>query len=149
MSDSNEEFEEQIFDFVDFLKNLPAAERVRLDNVMATFQEEILAAQNSAESAEMLFAGASGRTVVKCLHFPREVLGADGPVILPSANPDVILGAVSDEFITNKVAEYTERFPDALARERRWEIYCNSLAIKIVEAAADEQQFDWDEILDS
>jgi len=146
MGDSDSEFEEQIFDFVKFLENLSDQDRRRLDHVMATFQEEIMAAQTSGESKELLFAGASGRYVVKCLHFPLEVLGDDGPVILPSANEQVILAAVSDEFITKKVAEYTERFPDPLARERRWEIYLNSLAIHIVETHEDQQSFDWQEI---
>lgn len=146
MGDNDHEFEDQIFDFVKFLENLSDQDRRRLDNVMATFQEEIIAAQTSSESKELLFAGASGRHVVKCLHFPLEVLGEDGPVILPSANEQVILAAVSDEFITKKVAEYTERFPDPLARERRWEIYLNSLAIKIVETHEDQQSFDWQEI---
>jgi hypothetical protein len=126
-----------------YLLSLPPEIQAKLAGVMELWKTEMLSPSGSEEK-EILFCGADGEKIIKCLHFPAEVLDyEDGPVLLPSANKKVVIGAVSDEMVVRKVAEYNELYPDALVRERRWEMYLNGIAVEIAEM--DHAQRGWDE----
>ena len=142
MTDENQEWPTEQ-DMVAYLMSLPADAQAKLANIMETWKTEMLAATDH-EQAELLFCGADGEKVIKCLHYRADVLGGEeGPILLPSSNPKVVVGAVSDELIIRKVAEYNELYPDPLTRERRWEMYLNSLAVRIAEL--DYETRGWDE----
>jgi len=103
---------------------------------------ELFEAGRGREAQELLFAGNVGTRIVKCLHFPYDVLGDFGPMLLLSANPEVVLGVVSDELISDKIVDMllglcsptdlsynqVEQYkdPDLLVTE--WQNYLKSLA---------------------
>ena len=144
MSDESQEFDwESLNEMFEFIEGLTDSQKEQLDRMAAAFQQEVDATQLEAEAKELLFVGGDGRRVIKMLHYPFEALREDGPVVFPSANPKVLIGAVSDELITRKIAEYTDRYTDEHARQRRWELYLNSLAVDLIEV--DSAQRGWDE----
>lgn len=102
----------------------------KIRDVVATLAEEIHA-EDEDEDSPLLFCGSDGKRVIKCLHFPEDVLGAAGPVLLPSAKPNVILAAYSDEFLHVKVEEIEYWYPDRNERDQQWELYLNGLGIEI------------------
>jgi len=134
-------------DLISWISSLSAEEQQRIIEFANLISSELMAAGSGGEEKELLFAGNVGSKVVKCLHFPLEVLGHTGPVALPSSNPKVLLGAVSDELVYRKVAEYTERYEDDFTRSQQWEAYLHGLAAEIVEMA-ENSEVDWDALLD-
>lgn len=144
MSDESQEFDwESLNEMFEFIEGLTNSQKEQLERMSAAFQQEVDATQLEAEAKELLFVGGDGDRVIKMLHYPFEALQADGPVVFPSANPRVLIGAVSDELITRKIAEYTEQYADDRARQRRWELYLNTLAVDLIEL--DAHQRGWDE----
>jgi len=129
------------------LEEMPADVREKLQNVLDLLRNELVFSATK-ETEELLFCGADKDKVVKCLHFPSEVLNwEDGPILLPSANPNVILGAVSNELVHRKVEEFSRRYEEGLERESRWEIYLNSIALRIAELHDQEGGFDFSDLL--
>lgn len=129
------------------LAEMPEETREKIANVLELLQTELMYSAQK-ETKELLFCGADAGRVVKCLHFPAEVLDyPDGPVLLPSSNPKVILGAVTDELIHRKISEYASRYDDLEEREARWEIYLNSVAIQIAELHDAEGGWDFNDLL--
>lgn len=116
-------------DLMEFLLGLPGEEREKLRDVISTMLQEVR--EISKEGSDVLFMGSDGSRVVKGLHFPRDVLGSDGPVILPSAFKNIIIGAYSDEFIAEQASEIEESIEDEVERQSAWEELMNSFAIQV------------------
>ena len=121
--------DEAINDLMEFLLTLPADEREKLRDVVSSMLVEIR--EIAKEGSDILFMGSDGRRVVKGLHFPREVLGSDGPVILPSAFKNIIIGAFSDEFVEEQALEIEETIDGDDERQAAWEELMNTFAIHI------------------
>lgn len=121
--------DEAINDLMEFLLGLPATEREKLRDVISTMLDEIR--EISKEGSDVLFMGSDGKRVVKGLHFPRDVLGSDGPVILPSAFKNIIIGAFSDEFVEEQARDIEETIEDENERQAAWEELMNTFAIHI------------------
>jgi hypothetical protein len=134
-------------DLISWISSLSAEEQRRVMEFANLISSELMAAGSGGEEKELLFAGNVGSKIIKCLHFPFEVLGEDGPLVLPSSNPKVILGAVSDELVYRKVAEYTDRYNDDFTRSQQWELYLHGVAAEIVEMS-ENTEVDWDVLLD-
>tara|TARA_Y100000758_G_scaffold262151_1_gene200664 strand:+ start:1636 stop:2076 length:441 start_codon:yes stop_codon:yes gene_type:complete len=124
-----------------FLQNLPGPESIKLKNLMDKLAEQMIETQ--ADGNDVLFCGSDGQTIIKAVHFPRSSLGADGPVILPSADSKVILAAFSDEFVQENLDEVRNVFQDLSVREHQWEQFLNGLAAKVSRAHAESGEFDW------
>ena len=82
---------------------------------------------------DLLFIGSDGKRVVKGFHYAREVLGEDGPVILPSSSPFVIIGAFSDEYIREGADEIESSYDTFEERQAAWEQQMAHYAILIAE----------------
>lgn len=121
--------EESMKELMEFLLSLPEDEREKLRDVLGTMLREVR--DISKEGSDILFMGSDGRRVVKGLHFPREVLGSDGPVILPSAFKNIIVGAFSDEFIEEQAREIEETIENDDERQAAWEDLMNTFAIHV------------------
>lgn len=116
-------------DLMEFLLSLPVSDREKLKDVVSMMLDEVR--EISKEGSDVLFMGSDGRRVVKGLHFPREVLGSDGPVILPSAFKNIIIGAFSDEFVEENARSIEEMIDDEGERQAAWEELMNTFAIHI------------------
>ena len=128
-----------------FLQSMPGPETIKLKNLMDKLAEQMIETQGDGN--DVLFCGSDGQTIIKAVHFPRSVLNEDGPVILPSADSNVILAAFSDEFVQSNLDEVRNVFSDKSVREHQWEQFLNSLAAKVSRAHAESQDFDWDTVL--
>lgn len=121
--------DESMNDLIEFLLSLPDTEREKLRDVVSTMLEEVR--EIAKEGSDVLFMGSDGKRVVKGLHFPREVLGSDGPVILPSAFKNIIIGAFSDEFVEEQARDIEETIENDDERQAAWEELMNTFAIHI------------------
>lgn len=121
--------DESLNDLMEFLLGLPADEREKLRDVVSTMLSEVR--EIAKEGSDVLFMGSDGRRVVKGLHYPREVLGGDGPVILPSAFKHIIIGAFSDEFVADQARDIEESIDDEDERQAAWEELMNTFAIHV------------------
>jgi hypothetical protein len=110
---------EDLEDFARFASSLNDSERKTLEELLSSLAGELV--EQMTPPKDLLFVGSDGKRVVKGLHYPREVLGEDGPVILPSASQFVILGAYSDEFIQREADEIAGLFDDYEERDDAWE----------------------------
>ena len=121
---------------------MPSHETEKLKGLMDKLAEQMIETQKDGN--DVLFCGSDGKTIIKAVHFPRSVLGEDGPVILPSADPKVILAAFADEFVQGSLDEVRNVFADLEVREHQWEQFLNSLAAKVSRKHAESEEFDWD-----
>ena len=121
--------DEALNDLMEFLLSLPGEEREKLRDVISTMLVEVR--EIAKEGSDVLFMGSDGKRVVKGLHYPREVLGSDGPVILPSAFKNIIIGAFSDEFVEEQATEIEETIDNDEERQAAWEELMNTLAIHV------------------
>lgn len=121
--------DEALNDLMEFLLSLPGEEREKLRDVISTMLVEVR--EIAKEGSDVLFMGSDGKRVVKGLHYPREVLGSDGPVILPSAFKNIIIGAFSDEFVEEQARDIEETIDNDEERQAAWEELMNTLAIHI------------------
>lgn len=115
--DDEEDFEDLV-KFAEFTAKLNDDERTTLAELLSSLAGELV--EQMSPPKDLLFVGSDGHRLVKCLHYPREVLGGDGPVILPSASEFVILGALSDEFIQRDADEIAGLFDDLEERDDAW-----------------------------
>lgn len=129
-----------------FLQGLPGPETDKLKNLLDTLAEQMVETQS--DGTDVLFCGSDGQTIIKALHFPRAMLNEDGPVILPSADSNVILAAFSDEFVQQNLDEVRNIFQDPSVREHQWEQFLNSLAVKVSRKHAESPEFNWDKVSD-
>ncbi|SVB48274.1 uncharacterized protein METZ01_LOCUS201128 [marine metagenome] len=137
-----EEIEQLRDEILKFLMALPGPETLKLKDLMDRLSSEMV--ETVADGNDVLFCGSDGKTIIKAVHFPRSVLGEDGPVILPSADPKVILAAFADEFVQGSLDEVRNVFADLEVREHQWEQFLNSLAAKVSRKHAESEEFDWD-----
>lgn len=137
-----EEIEGLRDEIMNFLMQLPGHETLKLKDLMSRLQDEMKEA--GGDGTDVLFCGSDGKTIIKAVHYPRSVLGEDGPVILPSADSKVILAAFSDEFVQGNLDEVRNVFADGEVREHQWEQFLNSLAAKVSRKHAESEEFDWD-----
>ena len=114
-------------DLLKFLQSLPAETQEHISAVLNTLISELM--ETDMKNDDVLFCGSNGKRVVKCMHYDRKLLGGvDGPVIFPSANPMVVIGAYSNEFIENKAAEFRTSYADSEDCEEQWHLFLNGLA---------------------
>lgn len=76
--------------------------------------------ESRKKGSDILFLGSDGKRLVKCLHVPREGLGADGPVLLPGVSKHIIVAAYSDEFIRSLADDLVAEFDTEAEREEEW-----------------------------
>ena len=137
-----EEIEELRDEILKFLMAMPGTQTLKLKDLMAKLGTEMVETQKDGN--DVLFCGSDGNTIIKAVHFPRSVLGEDGPVILPSADSKVILAAFADEFVQSNLDEVRNVFQDLEVREHQWEQFLNGLAVKVSRKFAETEKFDWD-----
>lgn len=137
-----EEIEQLRDEILKFLIALPGKQTLKLKDLMARLSTEMV--ETTTNGNDVLFCGSDGNTIIKAVHFPRSVLGEDGPVILPSADSKVILAAFADEFVQSNLDEVRNVFQDLEVREHQWEQFLNSLAAKVSRKHAESEEFDWD-----
>lgn len=137
-----EEIEGLRDEILNFLMQLPGHETLKLKDLMSRLHHEMQETQ--ADGNDVLFCGSDGKTIIKAVHYPRSVLGEDGPVILPSADSKVILAAFSDEFVQGSLDEVRNVFADGEVREHQWEQFLNGLAAQVSRKHAEAEEFDWD-----
>jgi len=117
-------------ELLEFLQSLPPEAQLHISSVLNTLISELMGA--SVKDDDVLFCGSNGKRVVKCMHYDRKLLGGvDGPVIFPSANPMVVIGAYSNEFIENKAAEFRMGSDDSEDCEQQWHHFLNELADEV------------------
>jgi hypothetical protein len=129
-------------DLISQISSLCPDEQRLIIELATLIRNELMHAGKGGEEKELLFAGNVGVKIVKCLHFPLEALGHVGPILLPSSNPNVYLGAVSNELVYRKVSEYTEQYTDDFIRSQKWEEYLHQLAVEIAELS-ENFEVDW------
>jgi len=137
-----QEIEQLRDEILKFLMALPGTQTLKLKDLMAKLSTEMI--ETRADGNDVLFCGSDGNTIIKAVHFPRAVLGEDGPVILPSADSKVILAAFADEFVQGNLDEVRNVFQDLEVREHQWEQFLNGLAAKVSRKHAESEEFDWD-----
>lgn len=130
---------------LEHLQSLPPSEVLKLQGILNLLVSEMTETQ--IVEHDVLFCGSNGQTVIKALHFPREVLGTDGPVILPSGTKHVLLAAYSNEFIQRNVDTTRNIFTDPEVCEVQWEMFLNGLAEEIAEKHGQDYRDEFDEIL--
>jgi len=120
-------------ELLEHLKSLPDVEVHKLNDVLSILVREMIETQRSEH--DVLFCGSNGTTIIKALHYPRNVLGdVDGPVLLPSADSKVLLAAYSNEYIQHNVDQTRNIFSDPEVCEIQWELFLNELAEEIHQA---------------
>jgi hypothetical protein len=117
------------------LKKMGAGAAGKFQEIITTLAAEMQA--ENPDDTEMLFCGSDGNFVVKGLHYPEDLLGDPGPVVFPSSNPLVVLGAYSDEYIRERSDEIRNLFEEPEDRERAWEKFLNECAIQLAAAASE------------
>lgn len=127
--------------FAEFTARMNDDERKTLSELLSSLAGELV--EQMTPPKDLLFVGSDGYRLVKCLHYPREVLGEDGPVILPSASEFVILGALSDEFIQHDADEIAGLFDDAEERDDAWYQLMTEYALTISEKFDDNPPEDY------
>lgn len=118
-----------------FIASMDPADRDRLRQNLNDLANDLLDHGREIERTEtpsdVLFIGSNGTQVVKGLHYSREVLGSDGPVILPSSSPSVIIGAYSDEFIHAEAEGISSRYDTYEEQSQAWEEQMAFYAVEI------------------
>jgi hypothetical protein len=137
---------EDLEEFARFAASLDNEERHTLDELLSSLATELVEQMTPPE--DLLFVGSDGKRVVKGLHYPREVLGEDGPVILPSASQFVILGAFSDEFIRSDADEIAGRFDSDDEREDAWQSLMANYAYSISKKFDDNPPEDYSRLFE-
>jgi len=122
--------------FLEILRDIPLDQRHNLKEVIDAFLLEVTDESDSdgGPRKDLLFIGSSGTHVVKCLHYPRDVLGGDGPVLLPTSSKFLIAGAYSDEFINDRANEIHDGYDSTEEKNDAWAQLMNEYAVDIVHA---------------
>jgi hypothetical protein len=122
--------------FLEILRETPLDQRHKLKETIDAFLLEVTSENDpdGGPQKDLLFIGSSGTHVVKCLHYPREVLGGDGPVLLPTSSKFIIAGAYSDEFINDRANEIHDSYSSTEDKNDAWAQLMNDYAVDIVHA---------------
>lgn len=122
----------EVLGVLGFLASMEPGERERLRELFEQMSNEIPRPPDMYEPtdvpSDLLFVGTDGRRVVKGFHYSREVLGQDGPVILPSSSEFVILGAFADEFVQETAYEIESSWDTYEEQSNAWEIQMANFA---------------------
>lgn len=122
-----------------FIANLSSNDRSRLRDAMDTLMNELTSKVDfdgefhTEVPKDLLFIGSDGKRVVKGFHYSREVLGEDGPVILVSSSPFVIIGAFSDEYVQQDAEDIDNCYDTFDEKQAAWEQQMANYAILIAE----------------
>lgn len=134
-----------------YLSAMSPEERDKLRESLNVMANELSMKEERFEKTEipsdLLFIGSDGNRVVKGLHYAREVLGGDGPVILPMSSPGVIIGAYSDEFIQSEAAEISETYETYEEQNQAWENRMAFFAMRIAKHYDQEKPESLDDFL--
>lgn len=135
--------------FLDMLRDIPLDQRHKLKEVMDAFLLEVTQENDpdGGPQGDLLFIGSSGTHVVKCLHYPRSVLGEDGPVLIPTSSRFIIAGAYSDEFINDRANEIHESYDSSEEKNDAWAQLMNEYAVDIVHAYEEQPPPSFDTLL--
>lgn len=116
---------EAILELLSLMSSLDAEERNQLRELFQDLATNMTARSETYEErqvpSDLLFVGTDGQRVVKGLHYSREALGEDGPIIFPSSSEFVIIGAFSDEFISRDADEISELYDTLDEKNEAWE----------------------------
>jgi hypothetical protein len=118
----------------------------QLQLVIAALIAELVLTPNKEQ--DVVFCGSNGQNVIKCVHYDRAVLGGDGPVILPSSNPLVTLGAISTQTVEKTVATFKNIYPDPKMCESHWQTFLDNMANDIADLAKTQTPARWEQLLD-
>ena len=91
---------------------------------------QLLATEFDEVADDVLFWGSDGVGVIVGLMYPREGLGADGPLVLPSSDESTVLVAFSLELLQERVRAIEGNYEDAAHRSFAWNQYLNRLAFE-------------------
>jgi|GEM_PF-1665354 len=122
--------------FLEILRGVPLDQRNNLKDVIDTFLLEVTGEEDpdGGPRKDVLFIGSSGSHVVKCLHYPRDVIGGDGPILLPTSSKFLIIGAYADEFINERANEIHQDYDTTEEQNDAWTQLMNAYAVDIVHA---------------
>jgi hypothetical protein len=116
----------EVLGVLGFLASMEPGERERLRELFQQMSDEMPRPPDLHEPtdvlSDLLFVGTDGRRVVKGFHYSREVLGQDGPVILPSSSEFVIMGAFADEFVQETAHEIESSWDTYEEQSNAWEM---------------------------
>lgn len=116
-------------DFINFIGRLPEQQRDYISDMF----EAMASSADEVAPTDLLFVGSDGERVVKCFHYPIKVLGKNGPVIIPSANKNIILAAFSDEFIQTRADDIQDIFADIDMANDAWNQFMQECAVEVVD----------------
>jgi hypothetical protein len=122
-----EMFEDE--EFIDFVGRLPEEQREYISDLFRA----LASSNDEVTPTDLLFVGSDGSRVVKCFHYPFKALGEDGPVIMPSANENIILAAFSDEFIQTRADDIQDIFDDMDMANEAWTQFMQECAVEVVD----------------
>jgi hypothetical protein len=138
-------------ELIGYLNEMPEEERNKLRESVASMVTELqMRSEKLDESGgptDILFIGSNGRRVVKGLHYPREALGGDGPVILPTSTSHLILGAFSDEKVKSDADDIESQYDTYEEQSEAWERQMAEYAIIITDKFESEQPMGIDDFL--
>lgn len=115
-------------DFIEYIGRLPEEKRDYISDLFRT----VASSSDEIAPSDLLFVGSDGHRVVKCFHYPIEVLGENGPVMMPSANKNIILAAFSDEFIQTRADDIQFIFEDKETANDAWTDFMLECATEVV-----------------
>lgn len=135
--------------FLEVLRDIPLDQRHKLKELIDTFLLEVTheSGEDGGPQKDLLFIGSSGTHVVKCLHYPREVLGGDGPILIPTSSKYIIAGAYSDEFINERANEIHDSYETQQEQNDAWAQLMNEYALDIVHTYEDQPPPSFDAFL--
>jgi acetone carboxylase gamma subunit len=133
-------------EIMEFLENLPPELSEQIQAVIQALIGELILTPNKEH--DVVFCGSNGKNIIKCVHYDRAVLGDDGPIILPSANPLVTLAAISTQKVNDTVSEYKNIYPDPEVCESHWQAFLDSTANDIAHMAETSSPARWEQLLD-
>lgn len=148
--------EESVADFLNligYITQMSPEDRDKLRENLSALAFEFKTSGMELEKTEIpsdiLFIGSDGRRVVKGFHYSRDVLGEDGPVIMPTSSAAVVLGAYSDEFIKERADQVTSQYETYEEQAAAWEMQMSEFALDIAAKYDKEQPPGLDEFLKS
>jgi|TARA_B110000263_G_C15123102_1_gene425294 hypothetical protein len=139
-----DDFDEETI--LDFVNSLPKEQKEQLQELLNVLVYELFSTTNREK--DVVFCGSNGTNVIKCLNASRSSLGEDGPILLPSSNPTVILFAVATEYLQETVDSYKNLYPDPELCEVEWQKFFDSLANQATQLADSSEPAVWEQLLD-
>lgn len=115
---------------IDFLREQKLLEISHEHDTATRRAFRLLATEFDGIVDDVLFWGIDGLRVVVGLMYPREGLGADGPLVLPSADDSAVLVAFSFEQLREQVRAIEGNYAEDSHRSFSWNQYLNRLAFE-------------------